>query len=322
MIEITDELNLETTTWADQVIERFKLAMRNEETYLRWNDPLMYTKGGDAWIDESWWIETAEYLFFKQNHKYNPNISLEILLSHYPDKFRAIALARIEEWDKDPGDWDAWCNLVALTNPNHPFLIDLLNCVDSFYDWAFLANLGYFKAINACRELIIDCLSKANLFDLWELLHQLDKEVIFQILSEDSINKIHKEAKGIALRKFNLEKPSPFLVLFPSIKLGLEDVVDNLSNNLEFLDAFKDQLTYYGCGDKAGLKAILEWSFSSKKQLTQELVEFARQLPEPSPFIVEIYKTFPYCNKGQTEMDTLKDSIQLAIAWKRSLKTE
>jgi len=32
MIEITDSLKNETTAWADQVIERFKTAMRSEKT--------------------------------------------------------------------------------------------------------------------------------------------------------------------------------------------------------------------------------------------------------------------------------------------------
>jgi hypothetical protein len=176
MIDITDSLKNETTAWADQVIERFKMAMRSGETYLRWNEPLMYRKGGDAWVDEAWWIETAKELFEEQHTKYNVNSVLEILVYHYPEQFRTIALKRIEEWYKDdPGDHSNWYDLAAVVDPCHPLLIELLDEAMEVSDWTFLANLGHLKAKITCHNWIIDCLAESQLFYVWELLYKLDK---------------------------------------------------------------------------------------------------------------------------------------------------
>lgn len=124
-IEITDYLKSETTAWADEVMEMFKVATLLEKTYLRWGDPLMYTMVGDAWIDECWRIETAKYLFEQQDKIFDglggiP--ALKILTFHYPEPFQEIALGKINKWYREQGLHDAedWLNIAALTDPEHP----------------------------------------------------------------------------------------------------------------------------------------------------------------------------------------------------------
>jgi hypothetical protein len=322
MIEITDSLKNETTAWADQVIERFKTAMRSGETYLRWNEPLMYRKGGDAWVDESWWIETARELFAKQNRKYNINSALEILVYHYPEQFGVIALERIEEWYKDPGDIENWENLIALTNLYHPVLSCIPTDAGSIIDLAFLANFGHLKAVHKCRSLMRGYLTEKNWFCIWEFLYQLNNQVILGILSEKTINQIHEEAKVIALQKTDPDKYDHFQILLPAIKLGWEDVIDELSKNLEFFYYLEDQILYFGGANSLCYRIILEWSLSSKRFFTQQLVLISKRVIDISPFLdkINVVSKFDYSPINLTERDKLEKSIQLAIAWKRSLK--
>ena len=324
MIDITDSLKNETTAWADQVIERFKVAMRSGETYLRWNEPLMYRKGGDAWVDESWWIETAKGLFEEQHTKYNVNSVLEILVYHYPDQLGVIALERIEEWYKDdPGDHSNWYDLAAVVDPCHPLLIELLDEAMEVSDWTFLANLGHLKAKITCHNWIIDCLAESELFYVWELLYKLDKQVISEILPQNSINQIHEEAKIIALQKPDPDKYDHFQILLPAIKLGWEDVIDDLSKNLEFFYYLEDQILYFGGANSLCDRMILEWSLSSKKCFTQQLVLISKRVLDISPFLdkINVVSKFDYSPIKLTERDKLEKSIHLAIAWKRSLET-
>ena len=300
MIEITDSLKNETTEWADQVIERFKTAMRSGETYLRWNNPLMYRKGGDAWVAESWWIETARVLFEEQDRKYEglggiP--ALEILVFHYPEQFKKIALTKIDTWHEKYGlvDPEYWYDIAALTDMNHPFLLECLQHID-WEDMAVLANMGHLKAINLCRDWLEDSLeevSESNFNFVWLFLDKLDRQVILEILSEETTHQIYKEAKEIALKKRIRDTYNHDLILLTAIKLGWEDVIDELSKNLEFF--------YFDSGgtDFISSETILEWSLSSKKFFTQQLVLISKK----------------------TAKDILEQYIQLAIAWKRSLET-
>jgi hypothetical protein len=351
MIEITDSLKNETTAWADQVIERFKAAMRSGETYLRWNEPLMYRKGGDAWVDESWWIETAKEIFAKQDRKHNINHALEILVYHYPEQFKTVALDRIEKWCKtnptleffvsynpvrtialnrieelykEHGDTESWYDLIAATNSCHPVLIDLLNYPDSPNELAFLANLGHLKAINDCRSLIIDCLTKVDLSSVWKLFHRLDKKLVIEILSERQIEQIKSLATEIASKKSEFEDYEHFSILYPAIKLEWEKVVVSLSENPEFLGFYREKIIFWGGYNIFYDRMILEWSFSSRKDLTQQLVLLAKKVIDVSPFLDEI-NTNPSlisCLPMKlTEQDKLDKAIQFAIAWKRSLET-
>jgi hypothetical protein len=109
----------------------------------------------------------------------------------------------------------------------------------------------------------------------------------------------------------------------PAIKLEWEDVIDYLSKNLEFLYHLEDQILYFGVANSLCDRMILEWSLSSKKYFTQQLVLISKRVIDISPFLdkINVVSKFDYSPIKLTERDKLEKSIQLAIAWKRSLQT-
>jgi hypothetical protein len=81
MMPISSNERKKMTAWADFMIEEAKQKMYKGENYLIWNG-IYYCKAGDAWIDKSWWIETAKILLNKYNQEYESwsiTSSLEIL---------------------------------------------------------------------------------------------------------------------------------------------------------------------------------------------------------------------------------------------------
>ncbi|BAZ17080.1 hypothetical protein NIES4071_89580 [Calothrix sp. NIES-4071] len=69
MMPISNNQRKTMTAWADYIIEEAKQKMYKGENYLIW-DGIYYCKAGDAWINESWWIETAKILLNKYNQEY------------------------------------------------------------------------------------------------------------------------------------------------------------------------------------------------------------------------------------------------------------
>jgi hypothetical protein len=161
------------------------------------------------------------------------------------------------------------------------------------------ANNGNLLAINKCRNWVIEILGESDFRLVRIYLNRLNKEVIAEILSENMIEKLHTRAREIALKKSDLEQFHHGSNLYLSSRLGWEDVVDCYCNNPEFINFIQVGASRYGHAN------FLEWSLTSKKLLTQQLVVVARQVEPASSYLDD-------------EPERL---LQLAITWKRSLET-
>ena len=98
---IEDESKQLITDWADSIIQSAKQLMFDGETYLLAVSGLpWYRQGGDAWIDESWWIETAQARYDRYRNSLNRWLTddLEILLRRFPSKYHDDARLLIEQW--------------------------------------------------------------------------------------------------------------------------------------------------------------------------------------------------------------------------------
>lgn len=328
-IEVADQLKREMTLWADTVIEDFKTAMRCGETYLRWGDKLMYTIGGDVWVDEAWWIETAKCLFEikkPKNNSLNGLSELEILIFHNLNKFKKIALDKINYWyrEEELHDSEYWWRLIGLVDPGHPFILEILEEPETIKDLVFLANLGYPKGKENCRNIIMDDSSKPEWYRVWDLCRDLRAEVIFEILPESLMRKIHSQANLIALKSPEQDY-DVFSILYPAIKLNWEDTIELLSQNPIYLNFLGRELWHHALCERA----VLEWSLTSRRQLAQKFAILSKHIVDSisrcgrwGEMSLPVHNAFADATREKTTDEAMIDLdklAQIAIAWKRSL---
>jgi|GEM_PF-6314321 len=323
--EIGQSLKLAVTQWADRAIGHFKDAMSAEQTYLRWNDPRMYTKGGDIWVNEEWWIDTAQKLFKKKDKEFNSlggHTALEILAYHFPAQYRDIAIDKINKWYSQAGlhDYEDWLDLAAITIPDHPFILEIQEDIDCWRDLAALANMGNEKALGRCKEIVSESIAESDFFDIWDILSRLTPATIHKLLSESDIDSIQQEAKSVASRTVDSDDYDLFSILYPALKLEWFDVLNGLAANKILLQKFQQNCSFFGSLYSLCDTHVLEWSLSPKQEFTQLLVLLSLQHTNSSPYfdlVKRMTTRKEFCLKDLPHMSMDKE-IALAIAWKRT----
>ena len=119
-----------------------------------------YQQGGDAWVDEYWWIETAQARYDRYRNSLDRWLTddLEILFRHFPSKYRDDARLLIEQWYEEYSghDPESWWELAMIVYPEHPILQDLHEQTENNWERAILANLGYEDVISQLRESLFN----------------------------------------------------------------------------------------------------------------------------------------------------------------------
>ena len=332
MIEINRSTFEQIDNWADKTIEQFKSAMRNEKTYLRWSDRRLYSTQ-DTWIDENWWYQAAEYLFNKQDKMFDGLggiAPLEILVFYNPEKYKEIAIRKIDKWYSEQGlnDPEYWWDLAGVVAPDHPFILELLEDTSAVREIVALANMGHTKAIEHCRDFIFDSPDRPDTQSSLDELYffgDLHRQIFLEVLGTQE-NYLHQQAIKLVSQQENVDREYVdccYNLLSPAISLDWSDVIDLLSSNQLSLNYLHGLITDFDRGIYQN-QMILDWSLTSQKELTQKLIltfiktygfiyeigVFGRQPKKGAKF-----SEYGFFNrrKQQAEM-----SMAIAVAWKRS----
>ncbi len=311
--ENDDELEQMITVWADSIIESAKQLMLDRKAYLLAVSGLpWYRKGGDAWVDEQWWIEAAQFRYESAHEfpKRRTISELQMLAQHFPEKYRGEARLRIEKWYKESAhDPEDWWNLARIVYPEHPLFQDLYDCPpENCTEFAILASLGYEESISHLRKDLLEWHECQDWLFVSDILacsaHVGGLSLTNSIVSEGELQNIRQSFKSLAEKhlrdisgrssseqEFN-EILGQTVCIKTAVQLGWQDVIDSLSENqshLERLDIFY----------------IHWWSLTDKKQIVKR-------------FVAQKIKTNPHILKNDKVSRIESESVMLAIAWKRA----
>jgi hypothetical protein len=306
--DITEEQRHELNIWADSIIETNKQAMFSGKAYLLWSDRLYYQPGKDTWVDEEWWIRTAEKLFAEHKYDYEEKgtqviPSLEILVHYFPGKYRDYSRYKIDLWlGESYHDPEYWWDLIIAACPDHPATKLLFEEHYSTWEAAFAIKLGDRKTINETKENIISDLEEGGVSCIIDYLDVLNKSIFDEIFSQLESNIIKGEVLKIAKMKLPIDPESwlvQHLILKSSIVMQWQEVIEVLSNNINYLARILCLTEKYELTED-----ILQWSLTDKFELTENL-------------IFQLYPKIPFLIRSH-HLDFPSLEFKLAIAWKRS----
>jgi hypothetical protein len=304
------------TVWADSIIESAKQLMLDRKAYLLAVSGLpWYRKGGDAWVDEQWWIEAAQFRY--ENAHQFPNRwvinELEILTQHFPEKYRDEARLRIDQWYKESAhDPENWWGLALAVYPEHPIFQDLYDGpTENHSERAILASLGHKDFITHLRnDLLTEC-KRQDWLCVSDILARIagagGLSLVNSIVSESELQYIRQSFKSLAERQpkdvsnrsfseqeFN-EIQGQTDCIKAAVQLGWQDVIDSLSENQSHLE-------------RLNIFDMHWWSLTNKKQIVKR-------------FVVRKIKTNPQIFQNNKVSRIEPESMALAIAWKRATST-
>jgi hypothetical protein len=306
--DITEERRHEINIWADSVIEINKEAMSSGKAYLLWSSWLYYQSGEDTWVDESWWIQTAQKLFIEHKYDYEEQgvqviPALEILVRHFPEQYREYARHKIDLWfNKSYHDPEDWWDLIIEACPDHPATKLLLEEHYSTWETGIAIKLGDRNTINETRENIISDLEEGGIGWIIEYLDILNKNTFDEIFSCSESDMIKGEVLKVAKEELPIDSENwldQHRILKSSIVMKWQDIIDTLSKNDNYLARILYLVEKYALAED-----ILEWSLTDKFKLTENLV-------------FQLYPRIPFLTKPH-HLDFPSLDFTLAIAWKRS----
>ncbi|NEQ44401.1 MAG: hypothetical protein F6K00_12915 [Leptolyngbya sp. SIOISBB] len=306
-----DELKNLLTAWADSIIQSAKQLMINGKAHLIAVSGMpWYCQEGDAWIDESWFINVAlsRYERFKDLSDRWLTDELEILVRHFPSEYSKDARLRIEQWYEKSGfhDPEDWWALARTVYPQHSIFQELHECPENYSERALLASLGYEDMIAELRENLLTEWEHRAWYWVSEILSCVysigGARLINLVVSHDELQQIRQVFLTLADQEFPNDSSAPELELHneilgqancirTAVRLDWQDVIDSLSKNQNYFAI----LSIYD---------ILWWSLTDKKQLVQD-------------FIVRISP-----HKSRLEKPSSShigsESMAFAISWKRA----
>jgi len=307
---ISDELDHPITAWADEIIQSAKRLMFEGQAYLiAVSGQPWYCQNGDAWIDNSWWIDTARsrYERFKSSSNHWLIDELEILTCHFPSQYGDAARLRIEQWYEDSAhDPEDWWGLTAIVHPQHPIFRDLYECPpgnDS--ERALLASLGYESVAADLRKNLLVDHKHRDWFSVSDTLLRIfttgGSSLIKLIISDKELQRIQQSFELLATKDipnssllsepYLSEKLGQSSCIRTAALLGWQNVIDCLSKNknyLESLDAYD----------------LLWWSLTGRKQLVENKIAIAA----PHVSLPKTLSSSHICS----------EPMAMAIAWKRA----
>lgn len=304
---LRDEERQLITDWAESIIQSAKQLMYDGKAYLVAVSGLpWYRQGSDAWVDESWWIETARSRY--EQHKNSSNRllidELAILTHHSLSEYRNDARLRIEQWYKESAhDPEDWWNLAMLVYPEHPIFQDLHEHPGNYQEQAILANVGYEDAMTALRNDLLSEYESQEWFWVSDILSNTasigGKSLIASIVLESELQNMRQAFRTLAEKDLAEEGLSAQELteelgqrncIRIAVRLGWQDVIDALSKNQSYLR----KLDSYD---------ILWWSLTDARQLVEG-------------FITQVQ---PHTSRRNTLSEIESESMRLAIAWKRAV---
>lgn len=307
---MSDELGHPITAWADEIIQSAKRLMFEGQAYLiAVSGQPWYCHDGDAWIDKSWWVDTARsrYERFKSSSNRWLIDELEILTRHFPLKYGDAARLSIEHWyEQSAHDPEDWWGLAAIAHPQHPIFRDLYECPPSNdSERALLASLGYESVAADLREDLLADYEHEDWFSVSDTLLRIfatgGSSLIKLIISNEELQRIQQSFEFLAAKDlgsgsslsepdFN-EKLGQLHCIRAAATFGWQGVIDCLSKNQSYLESLE-------------MYDLLWWSLTDKKQLVEDKIVIAA----------------PHVSGPKTLSSShiCSESMAMAIAWKRA----
>jgi hypothetical protein len=300
------DINHQMTIWADDIIQSAKQLMFDGEAYLVWTSGLpWYRRGGDAWGDESWWIETALARYERRkNSRYWLTDELAILTHHFPDQYRHEVRSRIDQWNENDNGHDPeyWWHLASQVYPEHVILQELHEYTENDYQRVILAKLGCEDVIANFHDRLLAEVEAQDWYWVDHILSHLasaGQELIDAVVSKEELKKI-RGAIAVQTSQFlsrtlsNSEQPHennfhPTDFLESAVLLNWQEVVDAIAT-----DRGNTHLPY----------SALWLSLTNKAQFTQDLV-----LQHSSQLLLK---------DRLTPGEITGERMAFAIAWKRA----
>ncbi|MEM9540419.1 MAG: hypothetical protein AAGA60_13085 [Cyanobacteria bacterium P01_E01_bin.42] len=305
-IAINEEIEQEISIWADVIIQEHKQSMYDGKHYLQWEKP-WYSGGTDAWVDSTWWFETAKYRYEQLKNMGNiwlPN-ELEILSRYSPQEYKELARQYIDWWyERWHGhDPESWFELVLQVYPEHPLLTEDLPDYppENYREWSILARIDNKEAIAVLRDEILEGIKDPEYF-FWanSALEAVEHNLAAKIFSTEELEQVKQIEMEIAKKDiptqnkgWNWEISDQQSILTSAVLLKWWDIVDAIVENQSYLNGFVES-------SLIPTDDILWWSLTSHKLLTQK-------------FVVS-FKSHSDINRFPS------NSLALAIAWKRSIQ--
>lgn len=309
--EITNQQKKELDHWAESVIHRNKTSRSLGELCSLWSNKIYYQRGKDVWVDESWWIEIAKYLFLKHKDNYDglgteviPG--LKILVHYYPEEYRDYARGKIDHWYNVRGyhDPEYWWDLILAVYPDHPVTEFLIEEQENLFETGLAIRLGNRNTRINTRENVLSDLEEGDIYSVSRMLQEIQKNTLIEIFSLAELDKLKMALLKTAKKNIPLDSSDPndwisqHSIVLPAIIMDWSEVLNALHHNVNYL--WKALCLF----EESSPTEILCWSLTDYNELVENLVF---QLQSRNSSFNRIHHiSFP------------SHAFALAIAWKRS----
>jgi hypothetical protein len=307
-LDITHQQRNDLDRWAESVINKWKITMSSEPSYLVWSNELYCQRGKDVWVDEYWWIEIAKPLFFKHKNDYDELgiaviPALEILVHYHPEEYREYARYKIDHWYNVRGyhDPEYWWDLIIAVYPEHPVAELLFEEQENLIETGIAIRLGDRKSKINTRKNILSDLEEGDIYCVSQMLQQMQKSTLIEIFSPSELDQIKLAFLEIAKKDIPFDNfciNDQHSILRSTIIMDWSEILNSLSKNTNYL--WKVLHLF----EASSPIEILCWSLTNYHELIENLVF---QLQSRNSSFNRIHHiSFP------------SHAFALAIAWKRS----
>jgi len=185
-------------SWSERIITRAKRGIRSGVVRWLWDRQYWYQRGGDAWVDDRWWVDVARAALAENARDTN---ALKVLLANEPENYHDAAQAAIEDWQANGGlNPDAWEGVLEHFYPELPAARQYFETRYSYTSLGAAAacfRVGFRGARNDLRQAYLDYRNRKELTVLADALVSLGPELLPQVLSQPELDRVHADCLEI-----------------------------------------------------------------------------------------------------------------------------